>query len=108
MISGVRASSTRIEVDLVDDGEGMAALNHLRQLIFHVVAQIVEAELVVGAVGDVGGIGLPRARSSSRPWTMTPTRQAEEMVDPAHALGVAAGEIIVDGDDMDALAGRAR
>ncbi len=30
---------------------------------------------------------------------------AEEIIDPAHVLGVAAGEIVVDGDDMDALAG---
>ena len=57
MISGVRASSTRIEVDLVDDREVVAALHHLRQLVLHVVAQVVEAELVVGAVGDVAGIG---------------------------------------------------
>ena len=58
MISGVRASSTRIEFDFVDDGEDMAALNHVRQVVFHIVAQIVEAEFVVGAVGDVGGVGL--------------------------------------------------
>ena len=31
--------------------------------------------------------------------------QAEELVDLAHPLGVAAGEVVVDGDDVDALAG---
>ena len=31
--------------------------------------------------------------------------QAEEAVDPAHPLGVAAGQVVVDGDDVDALAG---
>ena len=36
---------------------------------------------------------------------MTPTRQAEEVVDPAHPFGVAAGQVVVDGDDMHALAG---
>ena len=36
---------------------------------------------------------------------MTPTRHAEEAVDPAHPLRVAAGEVVVDGDDVDALAG---
>jgi hypothetical protein len=40
-------------VDFVDDREAVAALNHLAQRVFHVVAQIVEAELVVRAVGDV-------------------------------------------------------
>ncbi len=35
---------------------------------------------------------------------MMPTRQAEELVDAAHPLGVALGQIIVDRDDVDALA----
>ena len=69
MISGVRASSIRIEVDLVDDGEDMAALHHVLEPVLHVVAQIVEAELVVGAVGDVAGVGclaLRRRRGRAR------------------------------------------
>ena len=33
-----------------------------------------------------------------------PDRQAQEPVDVAHPLGVATGEVVVDGDDMDALA----
>ena len=57
MISGVRASSTRIEIDLVDDRVIVTALHHRLAVVFHVVAQIVEAELVVGGVGDVGGVG---------------------------------------------------
>ena len=105
MISGVRASSTRIEVDFVDDREVVPALDHLRQLVLHVVAQIVEAVFVVGAVGDVGGIGRRRARSSSSPCTMTPTVSPRKLVDLAHPFGVAAGEVVVDRDDVDALAG---
>ena len=35
----------------------MAALDHFLFIDGHVVAEVVEAELVVGAVGDVGGIG---------------------------------------------------
>ncbi len=53
MMSGVRASSMRIEFNLVDDREMVTALHHGVQLVLHVVAKIVEAELVVGAVGDV-------------------------------------------------------
>ena len=59
-------------VDLVDDREIVAALDHLRALVLHVVAQIVEAEFVVGGVGDVAGIGVA-ALLVVRPWTMTPT-----------------------------------
>ena len=44
-------------VDLVDDREVVAALDALLDGVGHVVAQVVEAELVVGAVGDVGGVG---------------------------------------------------
>ena len=44
-------------VDLVDDGEVVAALHQVVERVRHVVAQVVEAELVVGAVGDVGGVG---------------------------------------------------
>ena len=44
-------------VHLVDDGVGEVALDHVLQPVLHVVAQVVEAELVVGAVGDVGGVG---------------------------------------------------
>jgi hypothetical protein len=43
-------------VDLIDDGVVVAALHHLRGRVFHIVAEIIETELVVGAVGDVAGI----------------------------------------------------
>jgi hypothetical protein len=33
-------------------------------------------------------------------------RQAQEVVDGAHPLGVAAGQVVVDGDDVDAAAGQ--
>ena len=59
MISGVRASSIRIEFDLVDDGVMEGSMHHFLQPELHVVAQIVEAQLVVGAVRDVGGVGVP-------------------------------------------------
>ena len=44
-------------VDLVDDRVVQAARDAVGDLVDHVVAQVVEAELVVGAVGDVGGVG---------------------------------------------------
>ena len=46
-------------VDLVDDGEVVSALDHLRARPRHVVAQVVEPELIVRAIGDVGAIGGP-------------------------------------------------
>ena len=90
-------------VHLVDDREVMPALHVVRQLELHVVAQVVEAELVVGAVGDVGGVGdLPLGVVELV--LDDADRHAEEAVDLAHPLRVAAGEVVVDGDDVDAFA----
>jgi hypothetical protein len=44
-------------VHLVHDGVVQAALHPVGGLVDHVVAQVVEAVLVVGAVGDVGRVG---------------------------------------------------
>ena len=52
-------------VDFVDDGEVVPALHVVREVELHVVAQVVEAELVVGAVGDVGSRRRPAAPGRS-------------------------------------------
>ena len=104
MISGVRASSIRIEFDFVDDGVGVPALHHVLDPVLHVVAQIIEAELVVGGVSDIAvvlifALGIVEAVHDDA------DRKSEKFVDLPHPFGVALGEIIVDGDDMDAAAG---
>ena len=91
-------------VHLVDDSEGVAALHHLGLVDGHVVAQVVKAHLVVRAVGDVGRVGL-LALGARHVVHDQADAQAEEAVDLAHPLAVAAGEVIVDGDDVHALAG---
>ncbi|MND35728.1 hypothetical protein D3C80_263720 [compost metagenome] len=91
-------------VDFVDDRVVVAALHHLRAVIFHVVAQIIEAEFVVRRVGDVAGIGLA-ALVVVQPVNNDAGGEAEEAVKPAHGGGVALGKVVVDGNDMHALAG---
>ena len=83
----------------------MPALDHVLQPVLHVVAQIVEAVFVVGAVGDVAGIGL-LALGIVEAVDDHADGEAEEVVDLPHPFGVAPGEVVVDGDDMDALAGQ--
>ncbi len=90
-------------IDFVDDRIAVAALYHRGQFILHVVAQVVEAVFVVGAVGDVAGIGL-RALVVVETVDDDADGHAEEAVDLAHPLGVALGQVVVDGDDMHALA----
>ena len=91
-------------VDFVDDGVEVAALDHVLEPVLHVVAQIVEAVFVVGAVGDVAGVGV-LALGIVEAVDDHAGGHAEEAVDLAHPLGVALGEVVVDGDDVDALAG---
>ncbi len=108
-------------VDLVDDGVRPAPLDPLAELGDHVVAQVVEAELVVGAVGDVGRVGLlarDRAQVLER-LVGAPVvgveeigdvvlddadGQADAVEDGAHPLRVALGQVVVDGDHVDAAA----
>ena len=87
-------------VDLVDDGERMPALDARSGVGDHVVAQVVEAELGVGAVGDIRLVGL-LALGGLRTVLDEADLHAEEAVDLAHPLAVALGEVIVDGDDVD-------
>ena len=70
----------------------------------HVVAQVVEAELVVGAVGDVAAVRLapPFRRHLGKDLA---DAEAEEAVHPAHPVRVTAGEVVVDGDDVHAVPG---
>ena len=90
-------------VDLVDDAVAVATLHLVLEPPLHVVAKVVEAELVVRAVGYVGRVGL-----LLRPVVLVRAddsrRQAEVGVDGAHPGGVASGEVVVDGDDVDTLA----
>ena len=91
-------------VDLVDDAVGVAALHHVLAAHGHVVAQVVEAELGVGAVGDVGVV-LRAALLRRHVGLDDADLEAEEAVDLAHPLGVALGQVVVDGDEVGAVAG---
>ncbi len=91
-------------VDLVDHGEVVAALDELVLGPRHVVAQVVEAELVVRAVRDVAAV-LLTALGRSHVGDDATDGQTEELVDPARELGVTLGEVVVDRDQVHALAG---
>ena len=83
-------------VDLVDDGEDVAPLGHEITGPRHVVAQVVEAELVVGAVGDVRRVGGPLEGGVVDVRTDAPDREPEPAVDATHPLRVAGGQVLVD------------
>ena len=90
-------------VHLVDDRIVQVTLHHLALGEHHVVAQIVKAELVVRAERHVGGI---RRLALGEVHVMCDEadRQPEVAVEFAHPLAVAACEVVVDRDHVDALA----
>jgi hypothetical protein len=91
-------------VDFVDDRVIVPALDHVLQAVLHVVAQIVEAVFVVSAVGDVAGVGR-LALGVVEAVHDHAGGHAQEGIDLTHPGGVAAGEVVVDGNDMNAASG---
>src|SRR6267154_798437 len=90
-------------VDFVNDGEMVAALHAMSQVVLHVVAEIVETEFVVGAVRDVGSVGRATLLVVEVVHDYA-DGEAERAIKWAHPFGVAAGEVVVDGDDVYAAA----
>ncbi len=102
-------------VDLVDDRERVvgrlallrlgapAVLDLLVERGRHVVAQVVEAELRVRAVGHVGGVGVALLLVGLHVLQHADV-DAEHVVDRLHPHRVAAGQVVVDGHDVDAAA----
>ena len=81
----------------------MAALHLLLLIDHHVVTQIVEAHLVICAVGYVGGVCL-LALVAFFFVNDKADGQTHEAIDLAHPFAVAAGKIIIDRDDVNAVA----
>ena len=114
-------------VHLVDDGIVQLALGQPVDVLRHVVAQVVEAELVVGAVGDVGPIGFPpRAGAQGLEAVVRigiveieqegagvrvagavldhPGGQPQQVVDGTHELQADLGQVVVGRDQVGAAA----
>src|SRR5216683_1343620 len=92
-------------IDFVDDREVVLALDVILQAELHVVAQVVEPEFVVLAVGDVAVVRLLALRVG-KSMNDAADAQAEEIVDSPHPLGIAPGEIVVDCNHMDAASAK--
>ena len=92
-------------VHLVHDAVGVTSLDFVLRAEHHVVSEVVKAELVVGAVGDVAGVLGTFVLVIAVAGHHQPHAEAEPFVDFAHPVGIAGCEVVVDGDDMDAFAG---
>ena len=88
-------------VDLVDNREGVAALHGVLELDGEVVAQVVEAELRVGAVRHVAGIGRP-ALLRFHASLDNANADAQHLVERTHPLRIATSEVVVDRHEVHA------
>jgi hypothetical protein len=91
-------------VHLVHDGEIEFPLDVVFEREFHIVPQIVEPEFVVGAVRNIRAVGGP-AFFVVQAMQDRAHAEAHKIVYGAHPFGVAAGEVVVDRDHVDAFAG---
>ncbi len=107
MMSGVRASSMRIESTSSTMAYTCPRWVFCSLCQRHVVAEVVEAELVVRAVRDVAGVLRTLVVAVVVAGDDQSDRQAEPAVDLTHPVGVAARQVVVDGDDVHAPAGDA-
>ena len=67
----------------------MAALHLLLARHGHVVTEVIEAELVVGAVGDVGGVLSSLVGRVAVAWEHETNLKAHPAMNLTHPLGVA-------------------
>ena len=82
----------------------MAPLDFVLLVGHHVVPQVVKAHLIVGAVGDVAGIG-GLLLLGGHPCHGKAHGQAHKVEHTGHHLPLVLGQVFVDGDHVDALAG---
>ena len=80
----------------------MPALHALVCVHNHVVAQIVKTKLTVSAISNVGGIGIMPFISVHAVLQTTHTH-AQKAIDPAHPLTVTLGQVVIHGNNMNAL-----
>ena len=91
-------------VHFVHHREVQLALHLVAQLVHHIVAQVVEAEFVIRAVGDVGVIGFVFGGLIHIGHNHAHFH-AEEVVERAHDIGIAGGEVVVYRYHMHAFTG---
>ena len=92
-------------IDLIHNGEHMAALDLILRGHRHVVAQVVETKLVVGAVSDIAGVLFPPLCGTHGVENAAHTQaQAPEYL--THPLAITLGQIIIHGNQVHTTSGQ--
>ena len=90
-------------VHLIDDGIVQTAQNQLILVDCHVITQIIKAQLVVGHIGDIAAIGL-LSLLGAHAIQNNAYRQSHEGIDLSHPLRVTLRQIVIDSNNVNALA----
>ena len=93
-------------VDLVHDGVIVCTLHQILGIRCHIVAQVVETELVVRSERNVGQIGTTAGVAVGLMLVDTVHTQTVEHVERPHPLGVTLGQIVIDRHHMHAVSGQ--
>ena len=91
-------------VHLIDDGIVVGALHEVVGRRSHIVAQIVETELVVRSEGDVSIVGTTTRIGIGLMLVDAIDAEAVELVERSHPFRVTLGQIVVHRDDVNAVA----
>ena len=89
-------------VHLIDDTEVQTSEHLLLLINGHVVAEIVEAQLVVGHIGDVAAVG-SLSLLGGHLVQDNADLQSQELMHLTHPLRISLCQIVVDSNDMNAL-----
>ena len=91
-------------VHLVDNGIVVRPLHQFFRVAAHIVAQVIETELVVRSVGNIAVIGVLALVAVWFVFVDTIDGQAVELEKHTHPLGVALSQVVVHRDHMHPLA----
>ena len=108
--SGNNERSSRIvdqdRVDLVDNGIVVSPLNQFRHTGSHVIAQVVETELVIGTEGNVGHISLTAGVRVRLVLIDAVDAKTMELVQRPHPLRVTLSQVVVHRNNVYAVTGK--
>jgi D-alanyl-lipoteichoic acid acyltransferase DltB (MBOAT superfamily) len=75
----------------------------LRKLILHVVPEVIKSEFIIGAIGDIGIIGI-LSLFISKSMNNNSNAEAKEVIKLSHPLGVSFCKIVVHSNHMNTFA----
>ncbi len=84
----------------------MLTLHHVARCHRHIVAEIVETELIIGTECDITLIGCTTLRGVRLVLVDAVDSRAMEHIQRTHPFRVTFGQVIVDSDNMNATAGK--